>query len=131
MENSNEGREGKVDLWKPLNTLVEAANRSKFSKANLQGPSHVKADPSCSGDADISTNKTITEENGQRADVQDSKSGMPTVAGPAKRKRLRPPNRNRSTATAESCSPQDMVNEARRNWKDGPIWFSLVASEDP
>ncbi|XP_021854555.1 E3 ubiquitin protein ligase DRIP2 isoform X2 [Spinacia oleracea] len=101
LENSNEGREGKVDLWKPLNTLVEAANRSKFSKSNLQGSSHVKADASCSGDTDI---------------------------GPGKRKRLRPSNRNRSSA--EPSSPQVVINETSRNWKEGPIWFSLIASEE-
>ncbi|XP_021773135.1 E3 ubiquitin protein ligase DRIP2-like isoform X1 [Chenopodium quinoa] len=130
LENSNEGREGKVDLWKPLNTLVEAANRSKFSKSNLQGSSHVKTDSSCSGDADISMNKTRNEENEQRDEGQDEKNAVPTVPGPAKRKRLRPSNRNRSSAPAEQSSPQVVVNEVRRNWKDGPIWFTLVASED-
>lgn len=128
MENSNEGREGKVDLWKPLNTLVEAANRSKFSKSNLQGSSHVKADASCSGDTDIGMNKTRTEENGHRDEVQDDKSSFPTVAGPGKRKRLRPSNRNRSSA--EPSSPQVVINETSRNWKEGPIWFSLIASEE-
>lgn len=129
LENNNEGREGKVDLWKPLNTLVEAANRSKFSKSNLQGHSHPKADPSNSEDTDVDTNKTRTEENGQRAELQDDKSGIPSVQGPTKRKRLRPSNRNRC-ASAESLSSQVVAYEARRNWKDGPIWFSLVASED-
>ncbi|KAL2942495.1 E3 ubiquitin protein ligase DRIP1 [Bienertia sinuspersici] len=129
MENNNEGREGKVDLWKPLNTLVEAANRSKFSKSNLQGASHPKADPSNAGDADMGMSKTRSEENGQD-ELEDDKSGMPPVSGPAKRKRLRPSNRNRSSVPAESLSPQVVVNEARQNWKDGPIWFSLVASED-
>ncbi|CAO2837090.1 unnamed protein product [Amaranthus hypochondriacus] len=118
---------GKVDEWKPLNTLVEAANRSKFSKSNVQGPSHAKEEPS--GEQDVKMNKRKIEENGQRTEVQDVKSGVSSVPGPVKRKRMRPSNRNRSSGTIE-FSPQVMVNETRRNWKDGPVWFSLVAAKD-
>ncbi|KAL8148834.1 hypothetical protein AgCh_005999 [Apium graveolens] len=34
-------REGKADLWKPLNFLVEVANRSKSSKSTSQEPASI------------------------------------------------------------------------------------------
>ncbi|KAJ8452504.1 hypothetical protein Cgig2_000093 [Carnegiea gigantea] len=131
MENNNEGWEGKVDLWKPLNTLVEAANRSKFSKSSLQGPCHAKSEPSSSGGADMSVNKTKPEDNGRGPESQDEKSSMPSVPGPAKRKRVRPSGKSQASPSPDSSSSPVMLNATRRNWKDGPIWFSLVASEDP
>lgn len=131
MENNNEGWEGKVDLWKPLNTLVEAANRSKFSKSSLQGPCHAKSEPSSSGGADMSVNKTKPEDNGRGPESQDEKSSMPSVPGPAKRKRARPSGKSQASPSPDSSSSPVMLNATRRNWKDGPIWFSLVASEDP
>ncbi|CAO2833019.1 unnamed protein product [Amaranthus hypochondriacus] len=129
-ENDTEEREGKADMWKPLNTLVEAANRSKFSKSNLQGPSLAKTEPSGSGDLDIKMNKMNIEENGQGTEVQDVKSSVPSLPAPVKRKRVRPFNRKQSSASLPPSSSHVVVNEVRRNWKDGQVWFSLVAAED-
>ncbi|XP_021773137.1 E3 ubiquitin protein ligase DRIP2-like isoform X2 [Chenopodium quinoa] len=118
-----------------LNKIIQNKKQSSSAKSSndQNRGEHLEnsnEDSSCSGDADISMNKTRNEENEQRDEGQDEKNAVPTVPGPAKRKRLRPSNRNRSSAPAEQSSPQVVVNEVRRNWKDGPIWFTLVASED-
>ncbi|XP_074292677.1 E3 ubiquitin protein ligase DRIP2-like [Silene latifolia] len=128
MENNMEGREGKEDFWKPLNTLLEAANRTKFSKPGSQGVSHIQTDPNCSGGADACMVKIEIEENGHRAEGEKSK--MPSTVEPVKSRRGRRANRKRLSGSAESCSSKFILNVARRNWRDGPIWFSLVASGD-
>ncbi|KAH9603944.1 hypothetical protein KSS87_023548, partial [Heliosperma pusillum] len=128
MENNMEGREGKTDLWKPLNTLVEAANRSKFSKPGSQGVSHhVQTGPNISG-ADACMVKIKMEEKGHRAEGEKSK--MPSTLESVKSKRVRQANKRRFAGTAESCSSTYVLNVAHHNWIDGPIWFSLVASGD-
>ncbi|GMH07810.1 hypothetical protein Nepgr_009650 [Nepenthes gracilis] len=131
LENSNKPSEGKVDLWKPLTCLVEAANRTKFSRSNSQGQSHVKSEPSVAPDCDVSMAKIKTEGNGYGPEIQDDKNILPVLPGPAKRKRLHPGNRNREAASRESCNPPQLVlNASQCQRKDVPIWFSLVASED-
>ena len=75
-------------------------------------------------------NKMNIEENGQGAEVQNVKTSVPSVPAPVKRKRVRPFNRKQSSASLPPNSSHVVVNEARRNWKDGQVWFSLVAAED-
>ncbi|KAL0010351.1 hypothetical protein SO802_005459 [Lithocarpus litseifolius] len=52
-ENDVEIIEGKVDLWTPLNCLVEAANRTKSSKSNSQGPSLAKSEQANAHDSEV------------------------------------------------------------------------------
>ncbi|KAK9735319.1 hypothetical protein RND81_04G198600 [Saponaria officinalis] len=129
-ENNVEGREGKVDLWKPLNTLVEAANRSKFAKPGSQGASHVKTNPTGSGTAESCILKIKSEENVVRDEVEGEKRSTASAPQPVKRKRMRQSNKQRLSGSAGSPGSKFILNVARRNWKDGPIWFSLVASGD-
>ncbi|KAL9233235.1 hypothetical protein vseg_008259 [Gypsophila vaccaria] len=126
--NNVEGREGKMDLWKPLNTLVEAANRSKFAKPGSQAGSLVKVDPTGSGGAEASAYKIKSEENGDRDELDGEKRSVVTAPQPAKRKRMRKSNKTRLSGSAGSSGSKLILNTARRNWRDGPIWFSLVAS---
>ena len=79
----------------------------------------------------MSMSKTKPEDNGRAPESQDEKSSMPSVPAPAKRKRVRPSGKNQASPSPDSSSSQVMLSATRRNWKDGPIWFSLVASEDP
>ncbi|GMH11309.1 hypothetical protein Nepgr_013150 [Nepenthes gracilis] len=131
LENRNEPWEGKVDLWKPLNCLVEAANRTKFSRSNSQGPSHLKSESSSALDGDFSMANIKTEENGFGLEGQDEKKNVSSLLGPAKRRRLRQDNQNTEAASRDSCSlPQLAVNASQHHRNDIPIWFSLVASED-
>ncbi|KAH9622590.1 hypothetical protein KSS87_004968, partial [Heliosperma pusillum] len=130
VEKNIEGRECKVNLWKPLNTLVEAANRSKFSKPGPQGASHIKTDPTSYGEADVCMNKIKNEENGHGVEVQGETTRMPMAPGPIKRRRRRQANKNKLAGSAESSSPTLVLKAANRDWRDGPVWFSLVSSLD-
>ncbi|KAL0389434.1 UNVERIFIED_CONTAM: E3 ubiquitin protein ligase DRIP2 [Sesamum calycinum] len=71
-ENGSEAWEGKVDLWKPLNCLVEAANRSKSSKFSIQG-SIGKSEALHSHDSEGFLNKTKSKDR-QKSKVQDEKN---------------------------------------------------------
>ncbi|KAL9235116.1 hypothetical protein vseg_009909 [Gypsophila vaccaria] len=122
-ENNIEGQEGKVDLWNPLNTLVEAANRSKFSKPGSHETSYVQTNPTSFGGA-AAFDKVKSEE------FHGEKRSIPSAQGITKRKRIRHANKNRLSRSEEPSSLKLLLNVARRNWRDGPIWFSLVASRN-
>lgn len=149
-ENDLEIIEGKVDLWTPLNCLVEAANRTKSSKSNSQGPSLAKSEQAHDSDlympetkaraespsvlhSDIYMTKSKIKEHGQNTKVQDENNGTTLVPGPVKRRRLRAASRKSTAASGElHPSAQAMLDVAgsKRNRRNSPIWFSLVASED-
>ncbi|KAK7852875.1 e3 ubiquitin protein ligase drip2 [Quercus suber] len=151
-ENDVEIIEGKADLWTPLNCLVEAANRTKSSKSNSQGPSLAKSEQASAHDSEVYMSETKaraespsvldnevymskskTKENGQNMKAQDENNGTTLLPGPVKRRRLRAASR-KSTAASGKLHPsaQAMLDVAgsKRNRKNSPIWFSLVASED-
>lgn len=143
--------EAKADLWTPLNCLVEAANRTKSSKSNSQGPSLAKTDlhnfpdsevfmpetkvkvelPNSPG-GEICSSKTKMKEHGLKTKYQNDKNGIGLHPGPMKRRR-RAAAKKREVGTEESCAAaQAMLDAAGAKYKrrNTPIWFSLVASED-
>ncbi|OAY44251.1 E3 ubiquitin protein ligase DRIP2 isoform X2 [Manihot esculenta] len=148
-EDGEEIIEGKADLWTPLNCLVEAANRSKSCKSNLQGISHAKSEllsaPGCeiqspitkfrpespNGHDMIYMPKTRNKERGQDMKVQDDKNLANPLHASVKRRRL---TASRKRAMAEQLSASALVTldaaGAKNNRRNCPIWFSLVASED-
>ncbi|KAL0418667.1 UNVERIFIED_CONTAM: hypothetical protein Sradi_1280200, partial [Sesamum radiatum] len=77
--NSDRGRgnapdywEGKVDLWKPLTCLVEAANRSKSSKFSTQG-TLAKSEEQLSYENEGLPRKTKNKEQRKKSKVKDEK----------------------------------------------------------
>lgn len=149
-ENNVELTEGKVDLWTPLNCLVEAANRTKSSKSNSQGSSlakleplttpqgglnmpeiTTKSEPSANIHSELRIPKTKNKDNGHKTKFGDDKDGNILPSGQVRRRRVRPSGQKRAAAS-ESASAQVMLDAAggRCNRKNSPIWFSLVASED-
>ncbi|GAB2277593.1 hypothetical protein Dimus_012301 [Dionaea muscipula] len=129
--NSNVPWEGK-DLWKPLNCLVEAANRTKLSKSNLQGPPpHIKSEVSGTRDVDSSCMPEIKTEDNELnlgAEAQDDRNCVPSLPKLSRRKR-RPYNQNKEAALGESPSSPQLVLNAVRPLANGPVWFSLVSSD--
>ncbi|KAA8550796.1 hypothetical protein F0562_002480 [Nyssa sinensis] len=127
-ENDAEPWEGKVDLWKPLNCLVEVANRSKSSKYNSQG-SAAKSEPQHAPDSEGHVLKTKVKEHRRKSKVQDEKNSTdpisPELVKPRKLRRIR---RKREFG----ISPQAVLDaaSAKRERSIGPVWFLLVASED-
>ncbi|GMP99583.1 hypothetical protein CsSME_00047008 [Camellia sinensis var. sinensis] len=132
-ENGAETWEGKVDLWKPLNFLVEVANRSKSSKYTSQG-SAAKLEPLHAPDSEGHIRKTKVKEHGTKHRVQDKKDSTDPVpldsVKPKKLRRFRP--KKAATSGELGVSPQAVLDapSARSEKRIGPIWFSLVASEE-
>ncbi|KAL1163076.1 hypothetical protein V6Z11_A07G244300 [Gossypium hirsutum] len=122
-----------LDLWKPLNCLVEVANRTKSFKSNSQG-SDSKLEPSCVPSIEAHTCKSKHREDKCKTKLEDER----TSAGPATSetvtpKKLRRVSRKRASGFGDSgISPQAVLDAAgpKHERRIGPVWFSLVASED-
>lgn len=131
-ENGSGSWEGKVDLWKPLNCLVEAANRSKSSKFSIQGSiSKSEANHSRGNEGHLS--KTKSKENRQKSKVQDEKNCSDHTPreseGPKKSRRVCP---KKGRNSGEFRVPPQVVldaNGAKYDRRNYPIWFSLVSDE--
>ena len=134
-ENGAETWEGKLDLWKPLNCLVEVANRTKSLKSNSQGFEN-KAEPTQVLDNEHQVRRPRMKENKRKLKVEDEKIADPVSSENVKPKKLRRVRRKRETSFGESriISPQAVLNatsgSSKHERRCGPIWFSLVASED-
>jgi len=121
-----------LDLWKPLNCLVEVANRTKSFKSNSQG-----------SDAKLEAAQTNTEGQGRKTKSKEMKCRSkveveknitdPVSSELGKPKILRRVRRKRKPAFGESEISLQAVLEAagaKHERRFGPVWFSLVASED-
>ncbi|MBA0699088.1 hypothetical protein Goari_000755 [Gossypium aridum] len=132
-ENGDKAWDGKLDLWKPLNCLVEVANRTKSFKSNSQG-SDSKLEPSCVPTIEAHTCKSKHRVDKCKTKLEDER----TSAGPATSetvtpKKLRRVSRKRASGFGDSgISPQAVLDAAgpKHERRIGPVWFSLVASED-
>ncbi|XP_022758346.1 E3 ubiquitin protein ligase DRIP2-like isoform X2 [Durio zibethinus] len=132
-ENGGESWEGKLDLWKPLNCLVEVANRTKSFKSNSQG-SDSKLEPTLVPNIEAQMCKIKHREDKCKTKVEDGKNsaGLATseTVTPKKLRRIR---RKRASGFGDSgISPQAVLDAAgpKHERRIGPVWFSLVASED-
>ncbi|PON95032.1 TNF receptor-associated factor [Trema orientale] len=131
-ENGGEQWEGKLDLWKPLNCLVEVANRTKSVKSNSQGSDN-KVEPTLVVEDEHQARKSKIKENKRKSKVEDEKNTDPVYSVTVKPKKVRRVRRKREAAFGESLiSPQAVLDaaSAKHERRVGPIWFSLVASED-
>ncbi|CAI9774374.1 unnamed protein product [Fraxinus pennsylvanica] len=132
-ESGSEPREGKVDPWKPLNCLVEAANRSKSSKFTSQG-SAAKSEALQSQDNEGHVRKTKSKEHGQKSILQDGKnSSERSPPDSVKPKKLRKIRQKKAQNSGEfSTSPQTVLDaiSIKRERRNNPIWFSLVAADN-
>lgn len=132
-ENDVEPWDAKLDLWKPLNCLVEVANRTKSFKSNSQG-SDAKLEPIQANEIEGRVRKSKIKEVKRKSKVEDEKNiANPVYSETVKPKILRRVRRKRERAFGESCiSPQAVLDAAgaKHERRLGPVWFSLVASED-
>ncbi|CAN4101239.1 unnamed protein product [Withania somnifera] len=132
-ENGMDLWEGKVDLWKPLNCLVEAANRSKSVKFTSQG-STVKSDFLHSLDNEAHVRKTKVKRHGLEVKVHDDKNnGGPAHLESDKPKKMRRNSQKKASEVGGFyISPQTVLDAISTKCErtNTPIWFSLVASED-
>ncbi|PPS02791.1 hypothetical protein GOBAR_AA17872 [Gossypium barbadense] len=123
VENSGESRDGKLDLWKPLDCLAEVANRSKSFKSNLQGcDSKLELEPTyvINPEAQTCRNKHRKENGKTKVEEEKNNAAPATTSGIVNPKKLR---RIRQKTVLDAAGP-------RHEKRIGPVWFSLVASED-
>lgn len=123
--------EGNVDQWKPLNCLVEAANRTKSSKHSLQYSAPAKLEPDNALDSAVHLPKIKIKEHKQKSKVQDDQCKISSLLGLVKRRRLAAVDK-KDTVGRSSGSAQAVidVHGGNQNRRKCPIWFSLAASED-
>ncbi|KAL6007344.1 hypothetical protein ACLOJK_032841 [Asimina triloba] len=134
-ENGNESIPGKIDLWKPLNCLVEAANRTKSYRFTIQGGSVTKTEQPHTPNSEAHVPRKKTKEQIHKARVQDDKNEI--ASAPAeqlvKARKLHKISRKRRAASGElGSSAQALLNASgiRRERRVSPIWFSLMVSDE-
>ncbi|KAL2507772.1 E3 ubiquitin protein ligase DRIP2 [Forsythia ovata] len=131
-ENCSEPGDGKVDLWKPLNCLVEAANRSKSSKLTSQ-VSAAQSEALQLHENERRLCKTKNKEHGKILKVQDEKKGSDRAPQePEEPKKFRRIRQKKTQKFGEFRVPQAVLDatSAKLERRNDPIWFSLVASDD-
>ncbi|XP_043693504.1 E3 ubiquitin protein ligase DRIP2-like [Telopea speciosissima] len=129
VENGTEPWAGKVD-WKPLNCLVEAANRTKSFKSQN---SVAKSELPSASDSEVHVPKSKVKEQANKSKVQDTKTSTVAPPGSGKPRKLHGISRKRASASRELGMSAQTVLDARgvkRDRRASPIWFSLMASED-
>lgn len=118
-------------MWKPLNCLVEAANRTKGFKFTIQGGSIAKTEQIHDHGGEVNAHKTKGREN---ANKSDDKKGVTLASSESiKTRRFHGTRRKRGAASKGlSTSAQALLNASglKRDRRMGPIWLSLVASDD-
>ncbi|KAE8676215.1 E3 ubiquitin protein ligase DRIP1 [Hibiscus syriacus] len=132
-ENDDEAWDGKLDLWKPLNCLVEVADRTKSLQSSSQG-SDSKLEPKHVSNVEAQMCKSKNKEDKCKSKVEDEKNiaglGMSETVTPKKLCKI---CRKRASGFGDSgFSPQAVLDASgpKHERRRGPVWFSLVASED-
>ena len=118
----------KAELWKPLNCLVEAANRTRGLKSGPPSPSIKTEQSNVDRDNEGDLHKAKVREHPNKLKVHDDKNGdgsshlPPVVVRRRRRKR-----RDLGTSTQALIDAASATRERRTS----PIWLSLVPSFDP
>ncbi|KAG5246290.1 zinc finger family protein [Salix suchowensis] len=132
-ENGAKPRDGKSDLWQPLNFLVEVANRTKSFKSIPQvNDAKLESRPVCDNEPQV--HKTKFKENKDKSKVKVEKNNIDNVPeGPVEPKRLRRIRRKKAASNDISSISSPAVLHpaaAKQERRSGPVWFSLLASEE-
>ncbi|RAL42172.1 hypothetical protein DM860_011955 [Cuscuta australis] len=130
IENDAKEWEKGVDMWSPLNCLVEVANRSKSSRLLPKG-SALKSEPSHISDIDGYVYETKIREHGHKLNVEDGKLKNCPTPEQEKPKKLRRIQKKKPALVEFNNSPNVVLDNPRAKLERSyPIWFSLVASVD-
>ncbi|KAK0608482.1 hypothetical protein LWI29_031371 [Acer saccharum] len=119
-----------TDVWKLLNSAVDAASKIKSNKSNSQG---TVAKPTVPDFHDIETRpKARVEEGGNASKVRGKENvAVPAPSGSLKPRRYQIRQRKTAASAGLSVPAQAIVDtNSDRDERSGPIWFSLVASKD-
>ncbi|KAJ0260014.1 E3 ubiquitin protein ligase DRIP2 [Hirschfeldia incana] len=131
---SNRRNKDVAEPWDSLhliNFLVDVANGTKPSSSQGLDPNSEHGNASHN---DVQGNKTKTKDHKRKCKLEEeiSTNGDPTTTETAPLKRTRRTRRKRSSTFGDSGTPPlvpdaESLKPERRN---GPVWFSLVASNN-
>lgn len=124
----------KSELWKPLNCLVEAANRTKSTKYSSQQVLDAKIEQQNGLDSEFNAHRnTGKEHSSNKHKAKEENNNNATNSVSAKNKKSLGSSRKRAASTKDaSSSAQALVDASsvRRERGTGSIWLSLIASSD-
>ncbi|ESQ51616.1 hypothetical protein EUTSA_v10016711mg [Eutrema salsugineum] len=127
----NEPWDSKVHLWKPLNFLVDVANGTKPLKSSSSQGLDPKSEHGDASHNDVSKTKTKDHKRKCKLEEEISKNGDPTTSETATLKRTRRTRRKRSSTFGDSSIPPLLDGASLKlDRRNGPVWFSLVASNN-
>ncbi|GAV72148.1 zf-C3HC4 domain-containing protein [Cephalotus follicularis] len=130
---AEDAREGQSDLWKPLHYLVEVANRTKSFKSNLP-VSDAKLEPKHAPDNEAPAVKTKLKNKKCNSKAEDETVSTDPVSSDAQILPQKPRRRRKRSAAVggSGIATQSVLDvaDAKHERRIGPIWFTLVASED-
>ncbi|XP_011621599.1 E3 ubiquitin protein ligase DRIP2 isoform X2 [Amborella trichopoda] len=124
---------GKAGLWKPLNCLVEAANRTKSLESNTAASAIKVEDPGSPASEEPARKPKVRGYNHKSKIKEEEKNTGPTQSGPGKGRKANGVARKRASGSKEKGNKdQTLFTAACVRWdrRTDPIWFSLVASEN-
>ncbi|CAA6667264.1 unnamed protein product [Spirodela intermedia] len=114
LENGGEASADITEMWKPLNCLVEAANRTKSFKVD--------------GQSSVGRGQSL------KLEVQhDGNKCVPVSPAPTKARRIHGVGRKRGPASRELGATTQALPEAscvKQETRISPIWFSLTPARD-
>ncbi|KAJ9154217.1 hypothetical protein P3X46_027576 [Hevea brasiliensis] len=131
-EDSAEPCEGKTELCKPLNCLVETASKSKPNKSDIKEAT-VQMQLPGPAENEAQVLKAMVKKHRKKSKVigYENKFSV-SPAGSVKTKKLQGVRKNRAVVSEGLNIPaQTFVDASSKcDGRFSPIWFSLVASDD-
>ncbi|KAJ4903285.1 E3 ubiquitin protein ligase DRIP2 [Raphanus sativus] len=129
---SNRRNKDAAEPWDSLhliNFLVDVANGTKPSSSSQA------LDPNSEHGNDVQGNKTKTKDHKRKCKLEEeiSTNGDPTTTETASVKRTRRTRRKRSSSTFGDPRTPPLLPDAeclKQERRNGPVWFSLVASNN-
>lgn len=119
----------KSELWKPLNCLVEVANRTKSLKSGSQTPA-IKAEQTNGLDNESHMYRTKVREQHSKLKMKDEKNNHVSASSAmAKERRMQGVGRKRKEQGPSAQAVLD-VADATRERRICPVWLSLLSSAD-
>ncbi|XP_011029886.1 PREDICTED: E3 ubiquitin protein ligase DRIP2-like isoform X1 [Populus euphratica] len=128
VENDVKPCKEKIDLWKPLNCLVEAATKTKSNKSDLQ-EIIVQIKKLDAQEEEAQALKTSIKEHGDKSKVIGEESNSTSSpSGSVKPRRLQAMRQKREGFNIPARAAVEANSNCDRRFS--PIWLSLVASDE-
>ncbi|CAA7395284.1 unnamed protein product [Spirodela intermedia] len=132
-ENGEEPSADKTELWKPLNCLVEAANRTKTLNSSDQGSVAKTEQINFTEIEENAAPRNKAREHLQKPKMLDDKNSNYHTTVLSKTRRVNGAGRKRAAASREletSAQASLCGTSVKRERETNPIWFSLISAPD-